>query len=164
MIDIFVQIEAIPGESRVSGHEGWIKAQGYNHGINQPHATASSGGGSYGGIARAEHQDFSITKFLDKASPKLNLQCQSGKLIPKVIIDVCRQVDSNIIYQKYELEGAIVRSINVYGNGTGGDEKPIEEVSFAYKKITLTYTEVDDSNKAAGDTMAWLDPVSNTCG
>jgi len=164
MIDIFVKIDGIEGESLTAGFEGTIKALGYSHGLSQPHGSSSSGGGSYGGIARAEHQDFTITKFLDKASPKLNLQCQSGKQIPKIVVSVCRQVDSNIVYQSYELENAIVRQVGIYGNSAGGDEKPIEEVSFAYKKITLKYTEVNDKNKAAGDTMAWLDPVANTCG
>lgn len=164
MIDIFVQIDGIEGESLSVGHERWVKALGYQHGLAQPHATASSGGGSYGGISRAEHKDFVITKFMDKASPKLNLQCQSGKLIPKVVVHICRQVDSNVVYQKYELEGAIVRSVSIQGSSDSNSEKPREEVAFAYKKITLIYTEVNEKNKAAGDTMAWLDPVSNTCG
>ena len=171
MIDIFVQIDGIEGESLSVDHEKWIKALGYNHGLAQPHATAASGGGSYGGISRAEHEDFKISKFLDKASPKLNLQCQSGKLIPKVVVHICRQVDSNVVYQKYELEGVIVRSVAISGSSVSLSndtevslEKPIENVAFAYKKITLTYTEVNEKNKAAGDTMAWLDPVTNTCG
>ena len=165
MSDIYVEIEGIPGEATDDAHKGWIRALSLNHGISQPHSTANAGGGSLGGISRSEHQDLVITKYLDKASPKLNLQCCNGKRIGKVKIDICRQVDTKLVYQNYELEGALVRSVSIFANGSGGEEKPSEEVALAYEKITMKYTEVDPkSNKAAGDTVSYWDVVSNTGG
>lgn len=165
MPDIYIKVDGIPGEATEEKHVGWGVALSLNWGASQPHATASAGGGARGGISRCEHQDLVITKYLDKMTPPLNLHCCNGKRIPKITIDICRQVDTKLVYMQYELEGALVRSTSIYADGSGSDEKPTEEVAFAYEKITQKYTEVDaKTNKPAGDTMTWADLVSNTYG
>ncbi len=164
MSDIFVKVDGIEGEATDSMHDKWIRVLSVNHGVSQPHSTANSGGGSLGGISRSEHADFQITKLLDKSSPKLFLQCCNGKRIPKVTIEFCRQVDDKMCYQKYELDGALVRHYDIHGS-SGADENPSESFSLAYEKVTMTYTEVDPkTNKPKGDTMANWDVLTNVGG
>ncbi|MDR2015728.1 MAG: type VI secretion system tube protein Hcp, partial [Azoarcus sp.] len=56
--DAFLKIEGIPGESKDSGHDGWIEILSYHHGVNQPASkTASSAGGAT--AERVNFGDFS---------------------------------------------------------------------------------------------------------
>ena len=75
--DAFIKIEGIPGESTDDAHADWIEVLSYSCGVSQPASgSASSGGGA--SAERADFQDFSIVKALDKASPKLALACADG--------------------------------------------------------------------------------------
>ena len=87
--DAFIKIEGIPGESTDDKHKDWIEVLSYSTGVSQPSAgSASSGGGA--SSERADFQDFSIVKTLDKASPKLALACARGEHIPTVTLELCR--------------------------------------------------------------------------
>jgi len=163
MSNYYLEVDGIPGECTDGNHKGWILVESFSHGLSQPHATASTGGGARGGISKVEHGDFTVVKQLDKASPKLFLQCCNGKRIPTVTIELVRQVDDKMTYQKYVFTGALVRSVST--SLSEGGERPEEEVAFAYEKMEMTYTEVDPrTNKANGDTMMVWDALQNVGG
>ena len=70
--DCFLKIDGIPGESTDDKHKDWIEVMSYSSGVSQ----MAGGDRSTGGAAtqgRCDHQDISIVKALDKASPTLNL-------------------------------------------------------------------------------------------
>ena len=68
--DTFIKIDGIEGESTDDKHAGWIEVISFDSGVSQrTSATASSAGG--GSAERADFDDFSFVKQLDKASPKL---------------------------------------------------------------------------------------------
>ena len=69
-VDTFLQIEKIPGESTDEKHENWIEVLSFNHGISQMASASQSSAGAKT-VARCDHQDFSIVKELDKASPRI---------------------------------------------------------------------------------------------
>ena len=88
--DTFIKIEGIEGESTDDRHQGWIEVLHYQMGLSQKvSTTASSAGG--GSTERATFQDFSFTKLLDKATPKLALACAAGTHIDKIVVEVCRE-------------------------------------------------------------------------
>ena len=75
--DAFLKLTVFDGESTDDKHKDWIEVLSYGLGIQQPtSATASSSGGAT--AERANFQDFTIVKALDKASPKLALACANG--------------------------------------------------------------------------------------
>ncbi len=163
--DAYLKIDSIPGECTDKGHEQWIQLLAFNHGVNQPHATSVGGGGARGGVERCEHQDFAVTKHIDKSTPKLFLHCCNGKNLQKVKVEICRQVDSKVAYMTYEFETCLIRSVSIHGVPRGGDPQPTEEVSFSYAKISWKYTEVDPkSNQPKGDTMSYWDMLTNNGG
>lgn len=52
-IDVYLQIDGIKGESQDDKHKEWIECASVNWGLIQPRsATASTGGGGYGGKSR----------------------------------------------------------------------------------------------------------------
>jgi len=149
MADIYVKIEGIPGEATDADHKDWIEAISFNHSITQPaSATASSAGG--GTTARAEHQDYTITKYVDKASPLLYQYCSSGKHIDKVTIDMMRASgDSRVKYMEVVMEQVIISHVSP----GAGSEFPVEGVSFNYADIKWTYSQQKRKDgSAAGQT------------
>ena len=113
--DAFLKIATIPGESTDDKHAGWIEISSFSHGVSQ----ASSGSVSSGGgrsAERCDHQDFSIVKSLDKASPKLALACCKGEHINEVIIELCRSGGDKQKYMEYKLTDVIVSSVRPGGS------------------------------------------------
>jgi type VI secretion system secreted protein Hcp len=162
--DCFLQVEGIPGESTDDKHKDWIEVLSYSHGVSQPSSgSASSGGGR--SSERCNHQDLTVTKTLDKASPKLALYCCNGAHIPKITVELCRATGDKQKYMQYLLSDAIVSSVRPGGASKGDGALPVEEVSFSYGKIEWVYTETDHkSGKAKGDVKAHWDLTANKGG
>lgn len=159
--DVFLQIEGIPGESSDENHKDWIEILSYSHGVSQ----TGSGSRSTGGAAtsgRTDHQDFSIVKALDKASPELNLYCCNGKHIKKMTLELCRATGDKQPYMKYMFEDIIVTSVSIGGGGGG---IPTESVTFNYGRLDWVYIETDhETGKKVGEVKKWWDLVTNKGG
>jgi len=135
MADLYMQIDGLKGECTDSDHKDWIELLSYNHSISQPaSATATSAGG--GTTARCQHSDFSITKYIDLASPKLYEMCSSGKHIKSVNIEMMRASgDKRVKYMEVKMEQVVISHVAP----AGGSEFPSEAVSFNYGTIKWTY-------------------------
>ncbi|MCR4411324.1 MAG: type VI secretion system tube protein Hcp [Thermoguttaceae bacterium] len=159
--DAFLKIDGIPGESTDDKHKDWIEVLSYSHGLSQPAAGARSTGGA-ASAERTNHQDFSVVKVLDKASPKLALFCCNGTHIKSIKLELCRATGDKQKYMEYLLSDVIVSCVRPGGSAQGGETLPLEEVSFNYGKIEWTYTETDhQTGKPKGDVKANWDLVKN---
>ncbi len=162
--DAFLKIDGVPGESTDDKHKNWIEILSFSHGVSQP-ATGSVSSGGARSAERADFQDFSIVKTLDKASPKLMLYCANGTHVPKVTLELCRATGDKQKYMEYVMSDVIVRGIRPGGAAQGGEPLPLEEVSFAYGKIEYNYTETDHATgKPKGDVKAHWDLKANKGG
>jgi len=138
--DMFLKIEGIDGESTDDAHDKWIEVLSYSLGVSQPVSGVSATGGRTGG--RADFEDLRITKTIDNSTPDLNIKCASGEHVPKIELELCLATGDKHTFMKYTLEDCIVTSISP-GGSTGGETKPLENVSFAYGKIKWEYTPID---------------------
>jgi type VI secretion system secreted protein Hcp len=151
--DAFLKISTLPGESTDEKHKDWIEVISYSHGVSQQATASTRSGVGSGGSGRTDHQDFSITKTLDKASPKLALACCKGEHIPEETVNLCRPTGDKQVYMVYKLTDVIVSSAQVGGSTKSDEARPSEQVSFNYGKIEWTYTATDHkTGKSAGDT------------
>jgi type VI secretion system secreted protein Hcp len=150
--DAFLKIDGIPGESTDDKHNDWIEVLSYGVGIQQP---ASAAAGSSGGATaeRANFQDFSITKALDKASPKLALACADGTHIKQITLELCRAGGDKVKYMDYKLTNCIISSYHD-GGSSGGENLPVETVTFNYGKIEWTYTQQKRADGSGGGQVA----------
>jgi len=146
MADLYMQIDGLKGECTDSDHKDWIELLSYNHSISQPaSATATSAGG--GTTARCQHSDFSITKYIDLASPKLYEMCSSGKHIKSVNIEMMRASgDKRVKYMEVKMEQVVISHVAP----AGGSDFPSEAVSFNYGTIKWTYTQQKRTDGTAG--------------
>jgi type VI secretion system secreted protein Hcp len=147
MSDAFLKIEGIDGESSDSKHKDWIEVLSYGWGVSQPTSAASTAGSATS--ARASFGDLSITKVLDKSSPKLFLACASGEHLKKVTLELCRAAgDDKAKYMEYLLEEVVVSNVSIGGSG---NDLPVESITFNYGSIKQNYYKTDRATgKEAG--------------
>jgi type VI secretion system secreted protein Hcp len=143
-VDYFLKIDGIEGESTDDKHKDWIDILSFSHGVSQPITSSDTGERIAQGC---DHQDFSIVKVLDKASPKLALYCCAGKHIPKVELEM-RKVGEELEYMKITMEDLLISSIQPQGSVS--DVLPLEEVSFNYAKIEWDYRVADGNSIYTG--------------
>jgi type VI secretion system secreted protein Hcp len=145
-MDGFVKIKDIDGESTDSQHAAWIEALSYSFGVSNSSSPASAVGG--GTTERSNFQDISITKFLDKASPKLMFACASGKHVEEVEIHFMKAVgDKQEKALEIKLTDVIVSSYQM--GGSRGDGLPTDSFSLSYAKIEQTYYALDNKTGAS---------------
>ena len=162
--DAFLKISTVPGESTDDKHKDWIEILSYSWGVSQATGSATSTGGARS-AQRCDHQDFSITKVLDKASPKLFLACCKSEHVPSVTIELCRATGDKQKYMEYKLSDVLISSVRPGGAAQASENLPLEEISFNYGKCELTYTATDHkTGKPAGDVKAHWDLAANKGG
>ena len=158
--DGYLKIEGIPGECDDAAHKNWIRIDSYAHKIQQK-ATRSVGTTRGSTTGRADHGAFKVKKFIDKASPKINLSCSKGSRIDEIILELCRAAEGNQPYMKYILMNVIVSSVEYGGASQDDIALPLEELCLSYEKIDWIYTEVDDKGKKKGDIKSFFNVKGN---
>ena len=151
--DNFLKIDGIEGESTDDKHKNWIEILSYNWGVSQQSSGADRSATGAGSSSRADFQDLSIVKTMDKASPKIFLACAKGDTIKEVSLQLCRAAGSKQTYMEFKLSDAHITSVNLGGGGGG---EPSESLTFSFGKMEQTYTKIGLDDKAAGNVgMKW---------
>ena len=92
------------------------------------------------------------------------LSCCNGEHIKGVMIELCYATGDKQKYMEYKMSDVIVSSVRPGGSSQGGEPKPLEEVSFNYGKLEITYTQTDETGKPKGDVKANWDLKANKGG
>ena len=136
-VDMFLEIQEIPGKSQKKGHEGQWDLLSFSYGVVQQGSFQVGGRG--GGSGKAEFQDISIVKYVDKASPKLFEACAKRHPLRQGY-DLCAQGRRNPLeYLKIELEDLIVSSVQNSGSASG--DAPMRIGDPQLREITEKYVE-----------------------
>ena len=144
----------IEGSTVVKGHEGKILVQAVEHTIEIPKSPQT-------GLPTGKrvHGPTTLTKEIDKASPKLFQALCSGEQMKEVVLEFYR-ISPKGTEEKYytvKLENAIITSIRSWTpNCLNPDNKQMghmEDVALTYEKITWTF---DPDGIEAED--SWLAP------
>jgi type VI secretion system secreted protein Hcp len=154
-VDMYMKIGAgIDGESTDDAHTDWIEISSYNHGVTQPVSDASFTGGMTGG--RADFQDISITKVLDKATPLLNIACCKGTHIPEITLELCLATGDKHVFMAYTFTDSVITSVSAGASSGAMEIRPLETVTIAYSKIKWEYTPIDATGSPGSpDDKTW---------
>jgi type VI secretion system secreted protein Hcp len=149
-VDMFLKLEGIKGESKDHKHGGEIHIESFSWGMSQ---TGTHGTGGGGGAGKVSVHDISVTKFVDKSSPALMLNCCSGKHIPSGLITVRKAGDKPLEYLKIKLTDILISGVQAAGHGS---DLLTENVTLNFAKFHVEYQEqkADGSGSPAGD-MGW---------
>jgi type VI secretion system secreted protein Hcp len=159
MIDAYLQIGDIKGESQDDKHKGWIEIHNVHWGVTQPRATAiSTAGGHTSG--KADVHEVSFDKLADLASPVLFQTCAAGKTIPKAKFEFFRADGdgSRVKYFEIELENVMISNVTP-SSGNGGIIT--ENVHLASSKFKCSYTQQKIAGGAGGSTTGGWDSAAN---
>ncbi len=131
--EAYLQIEGIPGKIKIDVRStNWRQVRG----MPNPLALASDAAKSSGPKAgQAQVQDFSISKEIDQATPKIGLACTQRTTIPKATIEICRAGGDKQPYFRIRMEGVKITSISPAGGGGGSGAARLERVTFQYKTL-----------------------------
>ena len=155
--DAFLKISDIPGESTDDKHKDWIEIVSYNQAVNQPVASSPSGAGG-ASAERVNFGAFSISKLVDKASPKLFEAACTGKHIKEITLEVCRAGDDKQKYLEIRIEQALVTNYVQ----DGGSDFPFETISFYPGKFKIVYSQQKRSDGIpGGNIVAGWDLTTN---
>jgi len=156
--DMFLKIGDIDGESKDSKFAKWVEIDSWSWSENQ---SGSSGRGGGAGTGKVSMSDFSFTKVLDKASPKLLLACANGRHIDKVEFVARKAGGKQEPYLKMKLNDVLISS---YQTGGGGDSLPNESISLNFAKIEWEYFQQDSKGSTASAGKAWWSLTENKGG
>lgn len=158
-VDMFLKIDGVEGESKDQSHRDWIDVLSFDMSVSRP-IGPGAGGGRAGGQA-AEASDLSLSKYIDKSSPKLVLACCDGRHIPEVTLELINTRGGNRTpYMVYKLHNVLVSSYSVSGD-TSDDPLPTEEITLNYESIEWTYVEFDGANRPKQEHVSFWDFVRN---
>ena len=145
-IDMFLEVEGVPGESIDDVHKGHIAILAWSWGASQS-GSAHLGPGS--GSGKVNVQDLSFTKYVDSASHLLLLNCCNGTHIPKATLTIRKAGGAAPLdYQVLTLTDIIVSSIST--GGSGGEDRLTENVSLNFAKFKFEYTKQKADGTADG--------------
>lgn len=133
--DIYCDVAGIEGDSTDAEFPGVINVLAFSWGMTQSGTTHMGAGG---GAGKADVQDVSITKYIDKATPNLMLGCLTGKHFETITLMVRKAGEVPLTYLKIVMEGAIISSVST--GGSGGEDRLTENVTFNFGKVSVIYT------------------------
>ncbi len=147
-VDMFLHLDKIEGESLDKEHAKKIDILAWSWGASNS-GTAHMGPGA--GSGKANFQDLSITKYVDKASPTLLKFVSDGGHIAEGTLFVRKAGGNPLTYIKIEMKEILVTSLST--GGSGGEDRLTENVSlnFAEFKVIYTIQEKDGSAGASPD-------------
>ena len=128
----------IKGECTLEGYTDKIELMSYSHNVAMQVTNDVSNSERTSG--KPHLGEFTVTKFVDVATPTLNEYCCSGKAIASATIVVGRNAaesDGKIMpFITYTLNNVVLSNVSVSG-GAGG--KPVETLSLNFTKIENKY-------------------------
>jgi len=143
-VDMFLKIDGIDGESKDDKHKNEIDVLAWSWGASQS-GTMHVGGG--GGAGKANFQDVSVTKWIDKSSFNLLKSVSSGKHIKEATLTVRKAGEKPLEYVKLLMSNVLVTSVST--GGSGGEDRLTENITLNFEKFEFEY--VPQKKDGTGD-------------
>ena len=144
-VNAYLYIDGVQGPS--TSRTDCIDILSYSWGVSNTSTYGAGASGMEAKAGRADFQELSIMKVLDKTSPLLFDHCVTGNILPTIDLFYDKPVgDSQADYFKIELTDALITSVQL----SGSSENPTESVSFAYQKIVVAYNPEGDDGTLSG--------------
>lgn len=133
-VDMFLKLDGIDGESQDDSHGKEIDLLAWSWGMSQS-GTFHAGAG--GGAGKANFQDISITKYVDKASPTLMAKIATGDHVAKARLTVRKAGKTPLEYVIIEMEKVMITSYST--GGSGGEDRLTENITLNFAKVKVKY-------------------------
>jgi type VI secretion system secreted protein Hcp len=135
VVDYFLKIDTIPGESTDAKHKNEIDLESWSWG--ETNAGSHAGGGG-GGAGKVSMQDFSFSMRTNKASPKLFLACANGQHIKEALLTCRKAGKEQQEYLKIKFSDLLISNYQT-GGSAGDNVLPVDSIQFNFSKIEISY-------------------------
>ncbi len=134
-VDMFLKIEGIKGESADDAHKDEIDVLAWSWGASQS-GTMHTGGG--GGAGKANFQDVSVTKYVDKSSHALLKAVSAGQHVTSALLTVRKAGENPLEYVKLTMNECLISSIST--GGSEGEDRLTENITINFGNFDYEYT------------------------
>ena len=150
-MDMFIQVGTLKGESVDKTHAGKTDVLAWSWGMSNS-GSAHTGGGA--GAGKANVQDLSFTKYIDKSTPDLMLVACNGKHFDNATLIVRKAGEKPLEYLKITMTEVLITSVST--GGSGGEDRLTENVTLNFASVKVEYVE-QKKDGSAGDkpSMNW---------
>src|SRR5262245_10378109 len=155
-VDMFIKIGDVKGEAKDKTHKDEVDVLAWSWGMSNS-GSAHTGGGA--GAGKANVQDLSVTKYIDKASPDLMLACCTGKHYDTATLVVRKAGTTPLEYVTITMSEVLVT--NVSTGGSGGEDRLTENVTLNFAKVKVDYKEQTDKGGAGATPSMTYDIAQN---
>lgn len=156
-VDMFLDIEGeISGEAQDSSHKNTIDVLAWSWGMSQSGSFHVGGGG---GSGKANFQDISVTKYVDKASPILMKYCSNGDHFASAKLIVRKAGKTPLEYIIIEMTKVMVTSVST--GGSGGEDRLTENISLNFSDVKVIYTPQNDAGEGEAEIEYGWDIAGN---
>jgi type VI secretion system secreted protein Hcp len=135
-VDMFIKIGDIKGEARDKVHKEEVDVLAWSWGMSNS-GSAHVGGGV--GAGKANVQDLSLTKYIDKSSCDLMLACCTGKHYTDATLVVRKAGTTPLEYLTITMSEVMVTAVST--GGSGGEDRLTENVTLNFAKVKVDYKE-----------------------
>jgi type VI secretion system secreted protein Hcp len=158
VVDYFLEIEGIKGESTDSKHKDHIDIESWS--FSEVNAGDSAGRGG-GGAGKVSMQDIHFVSKYSKASPMLFLSCATGEHLKKATLTCRKAGGKQEEYLKVILSDLLVSSYAAGGSAHGDSVLPVDQFSINFAKIEWNYSPQDASGKLGSPIKTGYDVKGN---
>ncbi len=134
-VDMFLKLEGLKGESADDKHKEEIDVLAWSWGASQS-GTMHTGGGA--GAGKANFQDVSVTKWVDKSSHALLKAVAVGQHVKSALLTVRKAGEKPLEYIKLTMKDCLISSIST--GGSGGEDRLTENISINFGNFAYEYT------------------------
>ncbi len=157
VVDYFLKIDTIEGESGDDKHKNEIELESWSWGETNG-GSSSHGGGM--GAGKVSMQDFHFVMKANKASPKLMLACATGQHIPKAVLACRKAGGGQQQFLTVSFSDLLISSYQTGGSG-GSDVIPLDQIAFNFSKIEMEYKMQDAKGALTGSVKTGYDVKAN---
>lgn len=151
---------SIEGESTLLNLEKQLVVQSFSWGATND-TTLAFGASHGGGQGKPRMHDMQFTYFLDKANTAIFKALTTNNHFDKITLTIQRAggEGQRIAYMAYEMESAVINSINESG---GGSNLVMGSMTVTYAKLIKKYTPQADAGSPEGELTAEYDQSVGT--
>lgn len=133
-VNAYLKVDGRPGAS--TSKQDHIDVLSFSFGASMEHVIGPHSAGGEARVGRANIQNLTVMKAIDKTSPLLFDDCVTGNVLKTVDLIYDKPMgDQQEDYYKIHMENALITSIQ----HSGSNENPMESVSFAFEKYKVSY-------------------------
>ncbi|GGZ07011.1 Hcp family type VI secretion system effector [Pseudoduganella plicata] len=153
-VDMFLNLgKTIAGETQDSAQKaaGDIDVLAWSWGASNAGSFHAGGGG---GAGKANFQDISITKYLDKSSPAILIALAKGSHIPTATLLVRKAGEGQQKYLEVTMNKVLITSVST--GGSGGEDRLTENVTLNFAEMKFEYFLQNEKGvTASGGVFDW---------